>query len=228
MRTATIVGLGLGGLVLGALFARHPGAEAGAARDASRAAAPAGKILLGGPVGPDGRTPVACDLPADQRTKNVGGNDGAGLCVFTSIGHAARWQNERRLEDFQKAMRQEPGGGYPDKVDAMIAKYGPGTPYLQYEGKDTAVLTAALGSGRMPCVTYDGHDGVHYAGRIAHMVNLVAYDEAKDVACVLDNNFVGENELVWLSCQEFRDRWGGDGGWAVVLLAPPPPPAPHN
>lgn len=227
----------LAAAILGAFL---PGRAGRALRRAAAAHGPAvvapaggeaplpGKVKLGGGVGPDGKTQVVCDLPPDQRTRNVGGRDGAGLCVFTSIGHAARWQNERRLVDFQKEMRQEDGGGYPEKVDRMIARYGPGTPYVQYEGKDPSILKAALASGRMPSVTYDGRDGVHYAGRIAHMVNLVAYDEAADLACVLDNNFIGENELVWLSCREFLDRWGGDGGWAVILLAPPPPPPPHH
>jgi hypothetical protein len=185
------------------------------------------KITVGGPTCPDGKTEVACDLPLDQRTRNVGGRDGAGLCVFTSIGHSARWQHESRLEEFQKAMRAEPGGGYPEKVDAMIAKYGKGTPYLQYEGRDPTILKEALASGRMPAVTYNGHDPHYGNATIAHMVNLVYLDD--QWACVLDNNFIGENELVWLSSKEFLQRWtGGRTGWTVILLAPPPPPVPHN
>lgn len=187
-----------------------------------------GKLSLGGPIGPDGKTEVVCDLPVDQRARNVGGRDGAGLCVFTSIMHSARYQNEQRLWNFQSDMRKEPGGGYPAKVDSMIRKYGPGTPYVQYEGKDTTVLKAALATGRMPGVTYDGHDP-HYRGTIAHMTNLVYYDEKNDLAAILDNNFIGEKELVWMSCAEFRQRWQGNGGgWVVVLLAPPPPPPPRN
>jgi hypothetical protein len=186
-----------------------------------------GTITIGGPTAPDGKSEVTCDLPVDQRTKNVGGRDGAGLCVFSSIGHSARWQHSGALEDFQKDMRQERGGGYPEKVDAMITKYGPGTPYLQYEGKDPSILQEALDSGRMPAVTYNGHDP-HYGNHsIAHMVNLIYLDN--QWACVLDNNFVGANDLTWLSRAEFLQRWtGGQSGWAVVLLAPPPPPVPHN
>jgi hypothetical protein len=186
-----------------------------------------GKISTGGPIAPDGKSQVVCDLPVDQRKHNVGGRDGAGLCVFTSIMHEARWQNERRLMNFQDDMRKEPGGGYPEKVDRMIAKFGAGTPYLQYEGRDPSILELALRTGRFPAVTYDGHDGVHYHGRIAHMVNLAYLDETW--ACILDNNFIGENELVWMSRSEFLQRWtGGGSGWAVVLLSPPPPPVPHN
>jgi hypothetical protein len=185
------------------------------------------KLTVGGPVSPDGKTEIQCDLPVAQRTKNVGGTDGAGLCVFSSIGHAARWQNEKRLVDFQEKMKKEPGGGYPEKVDRMIAKYGKGTQYIQYEGKDPTLLKLALKTGRMPSVTYDGHDphyGMH--SYIAHMVNLVYLDDAQ--ACILDNNFIGDNDFVWMTTKEFYDRWTGDGGWAVVLLAPPPPPVPKN
>jgi hypothetical protein len=186
----------------------------------------ASKITVGGPVGPDGKTEVACDLPVSERMRNVGGRDGAGLCVFTSIQNAARYQNELRLVNFQADMRREPGGGYPAKVDTMIAKYGKGTPYLQYEGKDPSILKAALATGRMPSVTYNGHDP-HYAGTIAHMVNLIHLDA--NWAVVLDNNFVGENQLVWLTPDDFYRRWRGNGGgWSVVLLSPPPPPVPHR
>jgi len=183
---------------------------------------PYGKLTVGGPTSPSGKE-VECDLPLSQRTKNVGGRDGAGLCVFSSIGHAARWQNEKRLVDFQKQMTKEPGGGYPEKVDRMIAKYGKGTPYIQYEGRDSTILKLALKTGRMPSVTYDGHDP-HYSGSIAHMVNLIYLDDQE--ACILDNNFI--DELVWMSTKEFSERWTGDGGWAVILLAPPPPPPPRG
>lgn len=175
------------------------------------------RVHIGGPIAPDGRTEVTCDLPVDMRTRNVGGSDGAGLCVFSSIGHAARWSNETRLWDFQKQMRQERGGGWPDKVDKMIAKYGPGTPYIQYTGNDPAILKAALATGRMPSVTYNGN----------HMVNLIYLDDTW--AAVLDNNYVGENEIRWFPTEEFLRLWRTGGqAWTVVLLAPPPPDPPIN
>jgi hypothetical protein len=186
---------------------------------------------LGGPVSPDGKAAVQVDLPVDQRTKNVGGRNGAGLCVFTSIGHAARWQNEDRLVNFQRDMRKELGGGWPEKVDQMIAKYGKGADYLQYQGNDPAVLIAALKGGRMPSVTYNGHDPNYGNRSVAHMVNLVAYtgDTASDWVCVLDNNFIAADKLVWMRPAEFKQRWCGQGGgWAVVLLANAPPPIPVN
>lgn len=189
-----------------------------------------GAITVGGPTGPGG-VEVQCDLPLSLRTKNVGGSDGAGLCVFTSIGHAARWQGEPVLRDFQQFMRSRPGGSWPEKTDKMIEaisrEKGREVKYLQYEGKDPAILEAALKTGRMPGVTYDGRDP-HYRGRIAHMVNLVYLDAA--TAAILDNNFVGENELVWMSRAEFLSRWtgGGGNGWAVVILDDAPAPVPTN
>jgi len=185
----------------------------------------AGAIVIGGPIGPGG-IEVQCDFPVDQRTKNIGGRDGAGLCVFSSIGHAARWQNENRLKNFQSDMKKELGGGYPGKVDTMIAKYGKGAEYLQAETKDQTILRLALKTGRMPSVTYAGRDP-HYKGRIAHMVNLIFLDDNN--ACILDNNHIGENELVWMTNKEFQDRWtDGRSGWAIILMSPPPPPVPRN
>lgn len=193
---------------------------------------PVGAIsgTVGGPISPDQKHEVDCDLPLSERKRNTGGRDGAGLCVFTSIEHSARFQNEPLLMNFQRDMRQERGGGYPEKVDTMIAKYGRGTRYVQYEGADDAILEAAIRSGRMPSVTYDGRDPHYGNRRIAHMVSLVAYDRASGWAAVLDNNYIGERELVWLRIDDFLDRWRGGGsfGWAVVLLQPPPPPPPRN
>jgi hypothetical protein len=55
------------------------------------------------------------------------------------------------------------------------------------------------------------------------MVNLVHLDSGW--ACILDNNFIGPNDLVWMTPQEFADRWMGKGsGWAVVFLRQPPYP----
>jgi hypothetical protein len=188
-----------------------------------------GKLSTGGSIGPDAKTEVACDLPSDLLFRNTGGRDGAGLCVFASITYAALYQNESRLVGLFNAMKKERGGGWPEKVDQMIAKYGAGASYLQYEGSDPGILKAALASGRMPCVTYNGHDP-HYGNHsISHMVNLVCYDDGADLAAIRDNNFTDPNDLVWMSIKEFLQRWkGGGGGWVVVLVAPPPPPPPRN
>jgi len=182
------------------------------------------KATIGGPTGPDG-TEVACDMPAMEHIKNIGGRDGAGLCVFTSIEHSGRWQNCEDLRGFQKKMRTEAGGGYPEKVVRMMQKYVPSARYVQYSGSDPAILDLAIRTGRMPSVTYGYSE--RYGGRVAHMVNLVHLDDR--VACILDNNFIGADKLEWMSRNEFLRRWKlGGGGWAIVVLNPSPPPVPVN
>lgn len=185
-----------------------------------------------GRTGPGGVEPDV-DLPGSLQLKNVGGSDGAGLCVFTSIGHAARWQHVEALVDFQAYMRKFPGGGWPGKVTqyaqkCAAAKGLPTPGYLQVEGPDVEILRAALKSGRMPSVTYAYSPTGRYGGqRIAHMVNLVYLDDA--VAAVLDNNYPGEDKIEWMSVAEFRRAYtGSGGGWAVILLDPGPPALPYN
>ena len=178
---------------------------------------------IGGRTSPDGVEALVCDLPALEHMKNTGGSDGAGLCVFTSVEHCARWQNEESLRGFQQKMRKEPGGGYPEKLDRMMARYCPNTAYLQYTGADSSLLKLALHTGRMPAVTYGFSP--RYGNRIAHMVNLVHFSDRW--ACILDNNFPGEDKYEWMKPAEFERRWTlGNGGWAVFLLNPPPPPIP--
>jgi len=59
------------------------------------------------------------------------------------------------------------------------------------------------------------------------MVNLVHADDR--YFAVLDNNYVGQNQIEWMTPEEFKRSWTGlGGGWAVILLAPPPPPVPTN
>lgn len=180
---------------------------------------------VGGRTSPDGAEQIQIDLPGTQQLKNVGGRDGAGLCVFTSIEHSGRWQNVEKLTGFQNQMKKELGGGWPEKVDKMLGKYAPNTAYLQYSGDDPSLLKLAIKTGRMPCVTYGYSPRYGGSGRIAHMVNLVHLTDKW--AAVLDNNFVGENNYEWMAPAEFTRRWKlGGGGWAVFLLAPPPPPPP--
>jgi hypothetical protein len=191
-----------------------------------------GRIVEGGPVAADG-TEVACDLPVSQRIANIGSKvDRTGMCVMSACEMSARWANLECLRGLRDWCAREPGGGYPAKVDRQLrafcaARSQPVPSYLQYEGRDEAVLRAALATGRMPAVTYAGHDGVRYSGPIAHMTNLVHLDERW--AVVLDNNAIGEEQLLWMTPAEFLDRWRGKGnGWAVIFLAPPPPPIPRN
>lgn len=176
------------------------------------------------PAGPSG-VRATVDLPRDRHMKNVGGSDGLGLCVFTSIRHAADWQNLIDLLDYRRWMESRPGGGYPSKVDATLKAYcrekGIAIPeYIQHTGGDDAFLDLAIKTGRCPCVTYAGRDDF-YRGRIAHMVNLVYLDQQH--AAIVDNNRPGV--WLWMTRSEFLSRWRDmSGGWAFVFLAPPPPP----
>ena len=180
----------------------------------------------GGRTSPDGTEEIQVDLPGEQQLKNVGGKDGAGLCVFTSIEHSGRWQNVDSVLGFQKKMTLEAGGGYPSKTEKMMEKYCADAQYLQYEGNDPALIKLSLATGRMPAVTY-GYSPRYGRAKIAHMVNIVHLSQKW--AAILDNNFPGENKYEWMSPEEFKNRWiSGGGGWAVFLLAPPPPPAPAN
>lgn len=197
----------LAGAFLCLLHAQHPGAFV-----------PSESPVLNGKR-------ATADIPTGQHIRNVGGSDGAGLCVFTSAEVAARWQNVPELAGFQQWMRRRPGGGWPEKLDRMVAQYArergvPPPGYVQHTGGDEEFLTLALKTGRMPAVTYAGRDDF-YRGSIAHMVNLVHLDGVD--ACVVDNNRPGV--FVWMSRDEFLSRWRSmNGGWAFVLLAPPPPP----
>lgn len=191
-----------------------------------------GAPVVGGPTH-NGKE-VMVDLPVSQRLKNVGGmgrggpGTGVGLCVWTSMNHAAFYQNIREMGDLQKRMMHEPGGGHPGKVDQYMQRWYPNVRYVNYEGSDTAVLELALKTGRYPAVTYCGQDP-HYRGqKVSHMVNLVYLDQ--EMAAILDNNFVipDEKSIVWMSRSEFLQRWKGYGnGWAVIFLAPPPVPVPR-
>jgi hypothetical protein len=181
----------------------------------------------GGPVSPAG-APATVDLPASQHMKNVGGSDGAGLCVFTSVEHSARWQAVRELDGFQAWMRRRPGGGWPEKLDQMLERFCAEKrvelpPYIQHNGGDESFLRLALKTDRFPCVTYAGRDDF-YRSRIAHMVNLAHLDDS--VAAIVDNNRPGV--WLWMTRDEFLYRWRDmQGGWAVVFLDAPPPPHPE-
>jgi hypothetical protein len=189
--------------------------------------------VVGGPVHPDG-TAVDCDLPIERHQKNLGGSDGAGLCVFTSIGMAADWCSELPLIDFRDWMRRHPGGGYPEKVTRMIRQLCqergvPEPRYLQVQGGDVEVLAQAVRQGHLACVTYSRSPTGRYGGqRIAHMVNCVAARAGSHRHwAILDNNYPGSIE--WMSEAEFRASYTGlGGGWAVLLLKEGPPPVPRN
>src|SRR5579871_1529598 len=131
-----------------------------------------GQPVEGGRVSPDGAVELVCDLPASQRKKNIA-SKGLGCCVFRSIDYAAHWQQVPELYDLPEKMRDAgiAGGGYPEKVTRILQQLAPDVSYLQDTSGDPDILEAILKSGRLPCVTYNGHD-CHYGEgtSIAHMV----------------------------------------------------------
>lgn len=188
-----------------------------------------GRPVEGARVSPDGTVELICDLPAKERKKNIA-SKGLGCCVFRSIDYAARWQQILPLYDLPEKMRDAgiAGGGYPEKVTKVLQHFAPDVSYVQDTSGDPDILEAILKTGRLPCVTYNGHD-CHYSGTIAHMVCLPYFDRRTGWACISDNNYPGETNFVWMSSDEFLKRWkGGGGGWVICLLKSPPPPPPHN
>lgn len=190
---------------------------------------------VGGKLSPTGKE-IDADLPDSQQLANVGGSDGAGLCVFTSVTHAARFQHVKALEDFQAWMRKYPGGGWPDKLAQKIKQISaekglPEPKFVQAEGSEAELLPlieAILKSNRMACITYSYSPSGRYGGRkIAHMVNCIYLD--KNHACVLDNNYPGTAKLEWITRAELgKTLTGGRSGWVFALLDPGPPPLVWN
>lgn len=192
---------------------------------------PAVKAQVGGTTSPDGTEEIACDLDKRFHLRNRGGSDGAGLCVFASLKHSSIWQHVWPTQNIFEWMFSRPGGGYPSKVDKVIAavckEQGvPVPPYFQVESRDLEILKLACKTGRMPGVTYNFSPTGRYGGaRIAHMVSL-AHASDKWFA-VLDNNYPGSFE--WMDPATFlRVYAGGGNGWAVVFLNDAPPPPPRN
>lgn len=181
-------------------------------------------------------TEVDNDFPGDLHRRNTA-SKGLGNCVFTSIHHAALWQNVPALQEFPKWLIDKgiPGGGYPGKVEKLIPQIardrGMEVPdYIQVQGMDLEILKRASKSGRLLSVTYSFSPTGRYGGRrISHMVSVVSTPEPgsdKGYWVVLDNNYPGADKYEWLTDSEFRKTYAP--GWTVILLAPPPPPIPRN
>lgn len=194
-----------------------------------------GAASIGGKVAPDKVTEIQMDLPESEQMANVGGSDRAGLCVFTSVEHSARWQNVEALNGFQNWMRGYPGGGWPEKLAKKIEEYskarGFAVPkFAQAEGKAAdlmPIIEEALKSGRGVATTYDRSPSGRYGGRkIAHMVNIIHLDSK--YACIMDNNYIGVSKYEWMSRDEFSRIVLGNNGWIAILLDPGPPPLPHH
>jgi len=188
--------------------------------------------FVGGPVTPDG-VELQIDLPGELHRKNTSSR-GLGNCVFTSIHHAALWQNVPALQEFPKWLIDKgiPGGGYPEKVADLIPKIArdrglPVPEYIQVEGGDLEVLKLAAKTGRLPCVTYSFSPTGRYGGqRIAHMVNSPACGAGGRYWAILDNNYPGSQQYEFLTEAEFSRTYAP--GWAVILLNPGPPPPPRS
>ncbi len=193
------------------------------------------KPVVGGKVSPTGLE-IDIDLPGSLHRANVSSR-GEGCCTHTSVHHVAVWQNIPALQEFPKWVQSKglPGGTYPkmmaDRINLICKDRGQPVPaYLNLEGKTDLypLLKEALKSGRMVCVTYCVSPTGRYSGqRISHMVNLVHFDDK--YACILDNNYIGEDKYEWISVADFtRTFVGNGGGWAIVFLAPAPPNLPWN
>lgn len=189
---------------------------------------------VGGNRAPDGRE-IHCDLPADLQRKNSTSKN-QGCCVWTSIHHAAHWQNVPAYQEAPKWIQEHQiaGGAYPGAVQKYLPQMAKdrgvkeAPVFLNYEGSDLELLRLACKTGRMPGVTYSfSPTGRYGASKIAHMVSLVHADEKW--FAILDNNYIGESQIEWLTPEEFKKTWIGSGsGWTVILLNPPHPPVPKN
>lgn len=194
---------------------------------------PMPSAVVGGRVSPDG-VPIQCDYPGERMKPNVGGSDGKGLCVFDSASWAMDWHRHREGYGLLEWMTRKPGGGWPEKFDAMMAEFWrekgkPAPRYVQMEGDDIPFVIDALAKGKLVCGTYWRSPTGRYQGqRIAHMV-CIAHHDGERVA-VIDNNFCGADKVEWMSAAEFRKTFlnSSGKGWAIAFDAPPPPPPPHN
>lgn len=200
-----------------------------------------------GPVSPDG-TRAAIDIPASEHIRNRGGSDGSGLCVYSSVTLAARWQNVQSMYGFRTFAEGRPGGSHPTKLASDITAYCKRNnidqpPYVQHTGGDVAFLDLCIKTRRAACITYAGLDG-YYTTPVSHMVVLGGLDATH--GCILDNNRPGS--WVWGSRSQIANRWKGrddsgrpilapfrdgwsrifyspiGGGWVFTWLGPPAPP----
>ena len=186
------------------------------------------QIQLGGPE-LDGVS-IACDLPPERHIRNVGGSDGAGLCVDASVTHSADFHGLKQMLDFFNWCKKRPGGSYPEKLRQYITEYCkekgvPEPEYIQITDGNVDFLEKASDGRIFLGTTYAGADGVLYRQPIAHMISLAYFSRKTKRAAILDNNNPGK--ILWMSDEEFVKRWlDMKGGWAFAWMAPPPPPVP--
>lgn len=186
---------------------------------ASQGAAP----QLGGLASPDGAV-QALPIPADYVWPRNISSRGLGCCTFRACDYAARIQHVAALVQLPEQMVQAgiPGGGWPEKLDAMIARFGGGASYWSDTSRSLDLLEAAVASGRVPCIDYTGRDP-HYRGPIAHCVCVIACSREHGWIAIWDNNYPQLDQIVWMSVADFMRRWPG---WCYGLFAQTPGAAP--
>lgn len=186
-------------------------------------------------VAPDGKTEAQVDYPTNLWIKNIGSRvDGSGMCVFSSAEMAARWCGHENFYGFRDwCANHYPGGGYPEKLDKLIAAYckaknipAPNTPggpdYVQYEGASMELATRALRNNQMVCSTLY-HSPRYGGGVIYHMVNLAHWGPG-GFGAVQDNNFL---PYEWDTTHGMEPRLKMNGRvWLMIWKrhGPPPPP----
>lgn len=175
------------------------------------------------------------DYPKYRHMKNVGGSDGSGLCVFTSIEHAFDWHGMKEHLGFRKWMERRQGGGWPEKVTRELRAYCQEKriempDILQVTNGNLDLLAEAVQSGHMAGITYCYSPTGRYGGAtIAHMVNCMAARVGPNkLWAVMDNNYPGSYE--WMDEPTLNRIWRNNGGgWFVIVLnRPDPPPIPRN
>ena len=189
------------------------------------AAPPAAAQKWTGPTLADG-TEVQIDVPLDLRLRNVGGSDGKGLCVSSSVTVAARLQGEARLLGLRAWCEKRPGGSWPERLMKDLKEFAPDAPVFQVTGADLTFIRLCLENGYLVSCTWGGN----------HMLNLVHLDDRH--AVILDNNSPwgeedgrrADTKLQVMTPREFQQKASMGGGiWIVVVLGKcPPSPIPVN
>jgi hypothetical protein len=186
-----------------------------------------GYVLWADNMGPGGRQPLV-DYPEELWKKNIGGSDGAGMCVFRSCEFQALWIG-LPFQGFTEWCAKGPGGGYPEKLAKLFSAFCkekhivPEPTLIQYEGRDFAWVEACLANGWLPCITLY-HSPRYGPGTIYHMTCAGHLD--KEFGATQDNNF---RPLEWAPRTEWEKRCMLNGQfWAFAIVGPGVPLPPRN
>lgn len=158
-------------------------------------------------------------VPQEQRQRNTGGSDGAGLCVIASMTTNGRYQGVPGIDRLWDAAKRLPGGYYPEKFARLADGVLPGEKYASYTGTDPEVARRWNEAGHPVGVTVNTGKLYGYAP-IHHMVSLVHHDGAK--VALVDNN--KPDVTMWMSADTFARRFvDGSSGWAMAWERLPAP-----